>query len=160
MKIKFIAAALCLTMGLTVFAQNSNTKTPQKEKQPKQCNTEQLAKNLNLTDSQTKEFVKIREEHQAKREAIRQQRSQEKTQRQSEVTTRREEAQKDRLAYQEQVKNILTPDQYTKYQELQKQNRKKEGVNKQGKKHHKGDSDKRTKGCKNGCQGDKACTRK
>lgn len=154
---KFFAAALCLTMGLGVFAQNTDTATPKKEKQPKQCNTEQLAKELNLTDSQTKEFTKIREEHQAKREATRQQRLQEKNQRQAETTARREEAQKERLAYQEQVKNVLTPDQYTKYQELQKQNRK-EGVKRQGKKSHKGDHNKRTKGCKNGCQGEKTCT--
>ena len=133
MKLKFIAAALCMTFGLSLFAQNNATPT-KKDNSPK-CNIEQLTKDLNLSDKQAKELNALQEERRSKRDAMRQQRSEEKDKRQAEADTRRAEAEKDKAAYQEKVKSILTPEQYTKYQELQKQNRRDGKKGKDGKFH-------------------------
>lgn len=125
MKLKFIVAALCLTSGLTLFAQNNQNTT--KERAPRQFPSEKMVKELNLSDSQVKELKKLQEDRQANFEKKR-------AEMESKRQERRQEMDKERTEYQTKLKSVLTPEQYQKYESLQKDRQSKKDGKKDGRK--------------------------
>lgn len=145
MKLKFFTAALCMVMGLSLSAQT--TKDNSKEKTPKQYPSEKMIQDLNLTPKQVTEMKSFFEQQQAEREKFRQE---QRTQSQNQKISKEERKtamEKRRNENRAKIKTILTPDQYTKYLEMQVDKKSKMDKNgKEGPRH-----DRKGKGCKNQC---------
>lgn len=113
---KIVLAAIALVFSASIFAQ-APQRGERREFKPEEMakhQTDRMKKELNLTDEQYKSvyalFIKQGEEMKAlhaKRE-------------QSQPETRREEMKKQREAMNAEMKKILTAEQYTKYEEMQK----------------------------------------
>ncbi|MEG1585852.1 MAG: Spy/CpxP family protein refolding chaperone [Bacteroidales bacterium] len=133
MKLKFIASALCLIMGLSLSAQ-TNTK---EVKAPKQYPSERMVKELNLTPKQVNEMKAFYEQQKVEREKFRQEQRSLTDQQKADTAARKTAVEKRRSENRAKLKSILTPDQYTKYLEFQldqKQNMNKKG--KDGRRHN------------------------
>ena len=118
MKIKFFAVAACLVMGLSLSAQTS---TDKKDKGPRVgCPIEQMTKELNLTDKQQSEIKAIFEARMAEFDKNREAMKEKKEEMKANRETMKAEMEKQRAEDDAKIKAILTTEQYTKYQELQK----------------------------------------
>lgn len=131
MKLKFIASALCLVMGLSLFAQTP--KDESKDKTPKQYPSEKMIKDLNLTPKQVTEMKAFFETQQAEREKFRQEQRNMTQQQKADTAARKATVEKRREENRAKLKSILTPEQYTKYLEMRVDQRQKMDKNKKGK---------------------------
>jgi Spy/CpxP family protein refolding chaperone len=125
MKLKFYAAAACLVMGLSLSAQ---TTTDKKDKGQRGGNpVEMMTKELGLTDKQQTELKAIFEAEKADRKQLKEDAKADREARKAEMETKRAEM-------DAKIKGVLTAEQYTKYQELQKNRPERSGKgDKQGK---------------------------
>lgn len=145
MKLKFIAAAFCMVMGLSLSAQTTQNTT--KEKTPKQYPSEQMIKELNLTPKQVTEMKSFYDQQQAEREKFRkEQREMNKDQKEN-TAERKAAMEKRREENRAKIKSILTPEQYTKYLEMRAD--KSQKMHKRGKDGRKEGN--RQKGCNQQC---------
>lgn len=117
MKLKFIATAFCMVMGLSLSAQTTQNTSP--EKAPKQYPSEKMVKELNLTPKQITELKNLQEEQQADREKFRQEQQALTKEMKKDSAERKAAMDKRRNEHQAKLKTILTPEQYTKYLEMQ-----------------------------------------
>lgn len=118
MKLKFFLAAICMVMGLSLSAQPGKP-----GKAPRQFPDEKMIKELNLTPQQVTDMKNLFDQQRAEGEKFRQeQRAQAEKQKMN-----REEMkaamEKRREEHRAKIKAILTPEQYTKYLEMQLEQR-------------------------------------
>lgn len=116
---KILFAAVALIFSVTLFAQGSQ-RGEHREFKPKEMATRMadgLKKELELNDEQYKSvynlYLKRGEEMKARRDKAQQGQ-------QVDRETRRAEMQKQQQAMNAELKKVLTPEQYTKYEEMQK----------------------------------------
>ena len=70
MKVKVLASALCLCVGLTLSSQNKSNKGNRQDKEPRQFPSEKMIQDLNLSEKQVIEWKELHESNmKAKAEA-------------------------------------------------------------------------------------------
>ncbi len=124
---KLIVAAM-LVVGMTTFAQEKNVKPLMKAtekidaKQRADENLEKLTKELSLSDVQYKQMAEVIADYSAKRKAAAEERKAiiaNKTKVTTEESKKRNDERKvEKQAFKEKVKNILTAEQYAKWEQL------------------------------------------
>lgn len=121
---KILFAAVALMFSVTLFAQGSQ-RGERREFKPKEMATRMadgLKKELELNDEQYKSvynlYLKRGEEMKARRSKAQQGQ-------QVDREARRAEMQKQQQAMNAELRKILTPEQYTKYEEMQKKQQQK-----------------------------------
>ncbi|MBQ2969117.1 MAG: DUF4890 domain-containing protein [Bacteroidaceae bacterium] len=121
---KFLFAAVALIFSASLFAQ-APQRGERREFKPEEMATRQadgMKKELGLNDEQYKSvydlYLKRGEEMKARRDKAQQGQ-------QVDRETRRAEMQKQQQAMNAELKKVLTPEQYTKYEEMQKKQQQK-----------------------------------
>ncbi len=108
----FILLAFVLIAALPALAQQRDTIRPASK--PIENNRKQMMAELNLTKKQLQEFKALNTEYGPKLKALRSDSTLDKKQRRQQVMQLTQER-------DEKIKSILTPEQVTKYKELQKE---------------------------------------
>ncbi|HEY4147719.1 MAG TPA: hypothetical protein VGM41_02255 [Chitinophagaceae bacterium] len=108
----FILLAFVLIAALPAAAQQRDTIRP--ASRPIENNRKQLMEELNLTKKQLQEFKALNGEYGPKLKALRSDSTLDKKQRRQQVMQLAQER-------EDKIKDILTPEQMTKYRELQKE---------------------------------------
>ena len=123
MKLKLFASSLCLFIGLTLFAQNRQNN---QNKENRQFPSEEMIKELNLSEKQVTEWKEIQEKN---FKAMQEQRDQNKKQDNADREERRKNFDEMRKAHREEIKKILSEEQYVKYLEIEKDRQNRSGKN-------------------------------
>lgn len=117
MKKIIVLCMIVLGSSLSVFAQEKGRRPQGQKGEDPAKRIEKIAKELNLDETKTKEFQKINTEFMEK---MRSEMSTSKEDR-AKAREKMESLRKDR---DEQIKKMLTEEQYKKYQEIEKKNQK------------------------------------
>ena len=144
MKVKVLASALCLCVGLTLSAQNKSNKGNRQDKEPRQFPSEKMIQDLNLSEKQVIEWKELHESNMKAKAEAREQNKENKTTLTKEE--REAKAQERKAARQAEVQKILTPEQFAKFEELKKDKKEcRKGDDKRGQKSDKRKGDRMNK---------------
>ena len=121
MKTKLFISAICLFIGISTFAQDVK-KDKRGMNQPPVFPSEQMIKDLNLSQKQVEQMKSFMEEQKVQNEKIRKEAQANRQKSQETMKAHREAAEKRRDANLARIKSILTPEQYTKFLEMRTKN--------------------------------------
>ncbi|MGL4292310.1 MAG: Spy/CpxP family protein refolding chaperone [Bacteroidales bacterium] len=115
MKLKIFASVCCLIMGLSLSAQTTKST---ENKSPKDFPNERMIKELNLSQKQIDELKSFREQQIKERDEYREARKKQTPEQKGDSAEKRVSLEKRKDDNRAKMKQILTPEQYTKFLEM------------------------------------------